>query len=101
MREVMVRHFFRWIARLMVCAVAAALAAGCTGRAEHPRIPPDDSGFGAAILPNRKDDSPYPVVGIIGLCIDRPGTVEVIDVALEHSEGGLRLDNFALTPKTG
>jgi hypothetical protein len=45
------------------------------------------------------DGSPYPLTNAIGLCIDKPGSIEILDVSLEHSEGGLKIDTFALTPK--
>jgi hypothetical protein len=32
------------------------------------------------------------------LCLDRPGEIEVVDVAFERSEGGLRVDGFAVRP---
>jgi hypothetical protein len=95
------RHAHGRIARLALCVALAAVVAGCDGgEDEEPRIPPGDTGFSAAIIPNRKDGSPYPAVGFFGLCIDRPGSVEIVDVNLEHSEGGLKVDAFALTPKS-
>jgi hypothetical protein len=89
-------------AQFAVCATAT-LTVGCAGNLQtgSPRIPPLNAGFGSAVIPNRTDGRPYPVVGAIGLCIDAPGSVEVLDVSLEHSEGGLKIDAFALTPKTG
>jgi hypothetical protein len=95
------RQVWGRFAQFAVCATAA-LTVGCAGDPEtgSPRIPPLDAGFGSAVIPNRTDGRPYPVVGALGLCIDRPGSVEVLDVSLEHSEGGLKIDAFALTPKT-
>jgi hypothetical protein len=99
-----VRHFRGVIANFMLCSVmgiVTAMAVGCGTGGELPRIPPADSGFAAAVLPNRKDGSPYPATGFFGLCLDRPGSVEIVDVVLENSEGGLKIDAFALTPKNG
>jgi hypothetical protein len=95
------RHGHGRITRLVLCAALAAVVVGCDGgEDEEPRISPGDNGFSAAILPNRKDGSPYPAVGFFGLCIDRAGSVEIVDVTLEHSDGGLKIDAFALTPKS-
>jgi hypothetical protein len=96
------RQVWGRFAYFAVCATVV-ITAGCSGppeTAKSPRISPLDAGFGAAIIPNRTDGKPYPVVNAIGLCIDMPGSVEVLDVSLEHSEGGLKLDAFTLTPKT-
>jgi hypothetical protein len=100
-REISMRYDYGRIARLVLCVALAAVVVGCDGgEDEKPRISPGDTGFSAAILPNRQDGSPYPAVGFFGLCLDRPGSVEIVDVTLEHSEGGLKIDTFALTPKS-
>jgi hypothetical protein len=80
-------------------AAATALTVGCTRGVTGPRIPDAGDGWAAAAIPDRRGGVPYPFVGAINLCIDRPGSVTITDVHMEHSEGGLRVDGFATRRK--
>jgi hypothetical protein len=82
-------------------ALCLMLATSCTGAPSdnHPHIlPPSESGWAGASIPDRRANVPYPLVGGINLCLDRPGSVEVIEVTMEHTEGGFRIDAYAFRP---
>ena len=50
-------------------------------------------------MPAWRADVPHPLMGVIGVCLDRPGTVEVVDVTMEHTEGEFRFDAYAFRQK--
>lgn len=69
---------------------------------EHPRIPQypkEGDGWAAMSLPNRRADQPT-IFDAIHLCIDRPGAVQVVDVTMEHTQGGFFVQAFATRPVT-
>jgi hypothetical protein len=76
--------------------LAVLLLNGCAGE-PPPRIP-DYDGWFASALPEWRAGEPYSMVGVVNLCIDRQGSIEIIDVTFEHSEGGMRVDAFATRP---
>lgn len=91
------------LARAMVTVTVALLAlspvTGCA-KDEHPRIPqypPEGDGWAAMSLPHRRADQPT-IFDAINLCIDRPGSVEIVDVTMERAEGGFVVQGFATRP---
>jgi hypothetical protein len=51
------------------------------------------------VISERTAEVPYSLMGAFNLCLDWPGSVEVTEVAMEHAEGGLRIDAFGLRPR--
>jgi hypothetical protein len=79
----------------LVLAVVLLGGEGCTPR-EHPRLvwPGDGSAAGAA-LPDTRANQPYSFGALI-VCLDRPGTVTIEDIAVDKPKGGLRITAFAV-----
>jgi hypothetical protein len=80
----------------------AVIVAGCTGGQPggHPRIQANETvTWAGTSTPAWRADVPHPLVGAIGVCLDRPGTIEVIDVTMEHIEGDFRVDAYAFRQK--
>lgn len=59
--------------------------------------PGDDSWFGMSMY-ERKADVPFALTDELRVCLNRPGVVKIVDVSLEHSIGGLHVDNFGVRP---
>lgn len=84
-------------------AVVVVVAAACTGGSveEHPRIHGSETEtWAGSSMPGWRADVPYPFVGAVNVCLDRPGSVEVVDVGMEHTVGGFRVDAYAFRPGT-
>lgn len=93
----------RRLTGVAACGLTLALlvlVAGCADASseENPRIGPRSDGWAGASVGDRRAEEPYSFFGAANLCIDRPGSVIVTEVTMEHTEGGLTIDAFASRP---
>lgn len=86
------------VRRTLTLGAAVAMLAACS-QDEHSRLvqPGFDSWWGF-VANEVGADEPFVLASEIRLCVDRPGRVEIVDVSLEHTAGGLAVDAFATDP---
>lgn len=85
---------------LMLVSVSGCSTDGADSANRNPRIPQyprEGDGWAAMSLPNRRADQPT-IFDAIHLCIDRPGSVQIVDVNMEHTQGGFFVQAFATRP---
>lgn len=81
---------------IRVAVVSALLAvSGCAD--EQPARIPESTSFAGAIEPFWPARTPWVLVNSVSLCLDTPGTVEIVDAQLEYSDG-VELSAYAVRP---
>jgi hypothetical protein len=70
----------------------AATLVGCGGNDN------DEAWFGLLSMHDREANEPFPMPDEFHVCLDQPGVVEILEVSLEHSLDGLRVDDYAVKP---
>lgn len=82
------------IARMGGLSAFVAVLVSCSG--DNPRIPEFEGSSAMAL--GEVPAGPYAWYGHAGLCIDRPGSIDIVDITLQYSEGGLEIDGYAVSP---
>ncbi len=90
--------------RATVSVLASLLAllavSACAESQDDPRIPQyprEGDGWAGMSLPHRRAGQPV-IFDSIHLCLDRPGSVQIIEVGMEYTDGGFLVQAFATRP---
>ncbi|WP_117211142.1 hypothetical protein [Allorhizocola rhizosphaerae] len=93
------RRLARAIAVVMTSLLTMTPVTGCTDQ-DDPRIPQhpkEGDGWSGMSLPHRRAGQPA-IFDSIYLCIDRPGSIKIVDVSMEYTDGGFFVEAFATRP---
>lgn len=85
-----------------VALTALIVASGCSpglGGSAEPRLttPGEVSPFEIA-MPNREARIPFVLRNELRVCLDREGSVDIVDVRFKEAFGGIQVDDFAVAP---